>query len=69
MTSNEILLVDVGRVPAEVSDWLIVGLPRAFKVPCRSGPSPPHPSFAWNARRRQYLADAILDCVDPGSFA
>jgi archaemetzincin len=29
----------------------------------------PHPSFAWNAQRRQYFADAVLDRVDPGSSA
>jgi archaemetzincin len=69
MTRKEILLIDVGRVPAEVGDWLRLGLPRAFKMPCRSGRSLPHPSFAWNARRQQYLADAVLDRVDSGSSA
>jgi predicted Zn-dependent protease len=67
MTRNEILLIDVGRVPAEIGGWLHRGLPRAFNMPCRSGRPLPHPSFAWNARRRQYLADAVLARVDRGS--
>jgi len=69
MTRNEILLIAVDRVPAEVGDWLNLGLPKAFGLPCRTGRSLPHPSFAWNAQRRQYLADAVLDRVDPGSSA
>lgn len=69
MTRNEILVIAVGRVPAEVGDWLDLGLPRVFGLPCRSGRSLPHPSFAWNAQRRQYLADAVLDRVDPGNSA
>lgn len=69
MTRNVILLIAAGRVPAEVGDWLAVDLPRAFAMPCRSGRPLPHPSFAWNAQRRQYLADAVLDNVDPGSSA
>jgi archaemetzincin len=69
MTRNEILLIDVGRVPAEIGDWLNPGLRRTFGLPCRSGQPLPHPSFAWNAQRRQYLADAVLDHVDPGSSA
>ena len=67
MTRNEILLIDVGRVPAEIGGWLHRGLPRAFNMPCRSGRPLPHPSFAWNARRRQYLADAVLARIDRGS--
>jgi archaemetzincin len=66
MTKNEILLIDVGRVPAEIGDCLNSGLRRTFGLACRSGRSLPHPSFAWNGQRRQYLADAILDRVHPG---
>lgn len=61
------LIIAVDRVPAEVGDWLKLGLPRAFALPCRSGRPLPHPSFAWNAQRRQYLADAVLNRVDRGS--
>jgi archaemetzincin len=67
MTRNEILLIDVGRVPTEIGDWLNLGLPRPFRLPCRSGRPLAHPSFAWNAQRRQYLADAVLGHVDPGN--
>ncbi len=67
MKRNEILLIGVGRVPAGIGDGLEQGLPRIFGLPCRSGRSLPHPSFAWNAQRRRYRADAVLDRVDPGS--
>jgi archaemetzincin len=66
---NEILLIDVGHVPTEIGDCLNLGLPKAFGLPCGSGRTLPHPSFAWNVRRSQYLADAILDRVDPGGSA
>jgi archaemetzincin len=66
MTRDEILLIAVGRVPAVVGDWLGLGLPGAFGLPCRAGRPLPHPSYAWNAQRRQYLADAIRDRLDPG---
>jgi predicted Zn-dependent protease len=61
--------VAVGRVPAEVGDWLNLGLSNTFGLPCRSGRSLPHPSFAWDAQRQQYLADAVLGRVDPGESA
>jgi archaemetzincin len=38
-------------------------------LPCRPGRPLPHPSFAWDAQRKQYLADAVLDRVDSGSSA
>ncbi len=69
MKRTGILLIDVGRVPAEVHGWLDSGLPKAFGLPCRFGRPLPHPSYAWNARRQQYVADAVLDRVDPGSSA
>ena len=69
MTRNEILLVVVGRVPTEVGDWLNLGLSKTFGLPCRSGRSLPHPSFALDAQRQQYLADAALGRVDPGESA
>ncbi len=69
MTRNDILLIAVGRVPAVVGDWLGLGLTQAFMLPCRFSRPLPHPSFAWNAQRRQYLANAILDHVSPGESA
>ncbi len=69
MTRKEILLIAVGRVPSVVNDWLGLGLPGAFGLPCRSGRPLPHPSFAWNAQRRQHLANAVLDQVSPGGSA
>jgi len=69
MTRNDILLIGVGRMPAEIRDWLNQGLLKAFGLRCRFGRSLPHPSFAWNAHRQQYLADAVLNCVDPEGSA
>jgi archaemetzincin len=69
MTRNEILLITVGRVPAAVGDGLDRSLPGIFSLPCRSGRPLPNPTFAWNAQRRQYLADAVLDRLNPGSSA
>ena len=65
MATHEILLIDVGLVPAEIGDWLNPGLGRIFGLACRSGQPLPHPSFACQGQRRQYLADAILDRVHP----
>lgn len=57
---GEILLVPVGAVPAEVCDWLMDALPRVFDGICHVAPALPHPTCAWDARREQYLADAVL---------
>jgi archaemetzincin len=67
MTRKEIRIIAVDRVPAEVGDWLNLGLPGAFELPCRAGRSVRHPAEAWNARRRQYLADTVLNRVNRGS--
>jgi len=62
----EILLVPVGTVPAEVCAWLADGLPPIFDCACRIAPALPHPFLAWDARRKQYLADPILAQVQRG---
>ncbi len=66
MMRSEILLVAVGRVPAEVCGWLKLVLPRAFGLQCCTGRPLPYPTYAWDSRRRQYLADAVLERVDRG---
>jgi archaemetzincin len=58
--NKEILLVPVGNVPPEVFGWLADALPRVFACACRVAPPVPHPDFAWNKRREQYRAEAIL---------
>lgn len=67
--ADGILLISVGPVPAVVRDWLTTVLPGAFALSCRPGMPLPHPSFAWDAGRRQYLADAVLARVDPAERA
>jgi archaemetzincin len=67
MTRQELRIIAVDRVPAEVGDWLSLGLPRTFALPCRVGRPVRHPADAWSARRRQYLADTVLNRVDRGS--
>jgi archaemetzincin len=67
MTRREIRIIAVHRVPAEVGEWLNLGLPGVFELPCRAGRSVRHPAEAWNAPRRQYLADTVLNRVDRGS--
>ena len=62
-------MINIGRVDEGDSDWLHQQLPKAFGLPCRLGLLLPHPFYAWNPRRRQYLADAILDRLDPGDSA
>ena len=64
MTRKEIRIIAVDRVPAEVGEWLNLGLPRTFELPCRAGRTVRHPPDAWNAQRRQYLADTVLNRMD-----
>jgi len=63
---SEILLAPVGAIPAEVCDWLMDALPRVFDGVCRIAPALPHPTSAWNVRREQYRADAVLAPVYAG---
>jgi archaemetzincin len=62
----EIVLVPIGKVPTEVSSWLADALPQIFHCTCRVAPALPHPNFAWNKRREQYSAEAILSRVQRG---
>lgn len=57
---GEIRLVPVGTAPVEVCGWLADALTAAFGCACRVETALPHPAFAWNARRKQYSAEAIL---------
>jgi archaemetzincin len=64
-----ILLVPLGTVPVEVFSWLADALPPVFDCTCRVALALPQPTLAWNARRGQYLADAILTEVQRGEAA
>jgi archaemetzincin len=63
----EIVLIPIGKVPADVSSWLADALPQIFNCTCRIAPALPHPTFAWNKRRQQYSAEAILSHVQRGN--
>jgi archaemetzincin len=62
----EIVLVPIGKVPADVSTWPAEALPQIFDCTCRIAPPLPHPDFAWDKRRQQYSAEAILSHVQRG---
>jgi len=66
---GETILVPVGAVPTEVCDWLLDALPSVLGCACGVAPALPHPASAWNARRQQYLAEAILTLVHVGQAA
>ncbi len=63
---NEILIIEVGSIPTQINEWLSSDLQQVFGLACRYGAPLRHPSFAYDARRRQYLADAILSRIDVG---
>jgi archaemetzincin len=65
-TAGEILLVPVGEVEAKVLTYLCAALTEAFGRPCRVDDTLPVPKDAFNPRRRQYSADAILQRVRTG---
>jgi archaemetzincin len=60
---REILLVPMGKILPEVCDWLLNDLPPVLGCACRVAPASPHPAYAWNARRGQYLPEVILTQV------
>ena len=64
---HQLLLVPVGKLPAGVLSWLGSALPPILHCVCQIGPALAHPDYAWNARRQQYLADAVLARVQVGS--
>jgi len=64
--NREILLVPISEAPQEVLGWLQEVLPSTFECTCRAGSALPRPDFAWNGRRSQFSAEAILARVDAG---
>ena len=58
---HEILyLVPVGEVDDGTLTSLAEALDKVFGRPCKRVPALPHPSYAFDERRRQYLSSAIL---------
>jgi len=57
---NRIQLLPYGSVPSELLTELRKGLSRVFAVPCEALPPEPHPTFAFNVTRQQYLSTEIL---------
>ena len=64
--TTEILVLPIGEVEAGVLAHLCAALSETFGQPCRLGPALPVPDEAFNPRRRQYAAGAILAQLRPG---
>ncbi|HYA14270.1 MAG TPA: archaemetzincin family Zn-dependent metalloprotease [Syntrophales bacterium] len=63
--SGEIVVVAVGEIQASVPAHLCAALTEVFKLPCRVGAVLPVPEHAFNTRRSQYSAQAILQQLLP----
>jgi archaemetzincin len=57
---GEIVVVAVGEVEAPVLPHLCAALTETFKRPCRVGDAQPTPKHAFDPRRAQYSAEAIV---------
>jgi archaemetzincin len=53
-------LVPVGRVEDAILNPVSCGVEEAFGTPAEVAPALPHPSYAYDLERDQYLADCIL---------
>jgi len=66
-----ICFVPVGEGEWDVLEPVMVAVAEALGRPCRLGKSLPHPAHAYNRRRDQYLASAILNALrqveEPGA--
>ena len=59
----DILLVTVGEVDKKVIQMLKYDLNKLFKRQVWSGKGMPHPDYAFNKKRNQYLSTAILKAM------
>ncbi len=50
----------VGEVNEDILTFLCQALEREFAKPCEVAAAMPHPAYAYNERRQQYLASSIL---------
>jgi len=64
--ASEILIVAIGGVEASLLNHLCVVVAKTFGRSCRLGGGLPVPQEAFDARRGQYAAQAILQPLHPG---
>ena len=55
-----VYLVPIGEVDEDILTSLCQALEREFGKPSEVAPATPYPSYAYNARRQQYLSSSIL---------
>jgi len=63
---NDILVVPLGEVEARVLAHVGAAVTETFGRPCRIEEALPPPAYAFNPRRRQYSAAAVLQQLDAG---
>ncbi len=63
---NEIIVAAVGTVEPKILTHVCVMVTETFGPPCRIGDALPAPEYAYDPRRRQYAAEAILERLHPG---
>jgi archaemetzincin len=63
---GEIVIAPVGEVDERVLAHLSLEVGRRLARPCQVGPGLPAPEEAFDPRRRQYAAEAILQQLHPG---
>ena len=61
-----ILLVPVGEIDKKVMERLQVDLGKIFNKQIEEGQGMPHPEYAFNKKRNQYLSTAILKAIMEG---
>jgi len=64
--NGEIIVVAVGEVSAPALAHLCGALTETFERPCRVGPALPVPEHAFDPRRAQYSAQALLQQLHRG---
>ena len=64
--NGEMVLIAVGEVHATVLAHLCAALTETFERPCRVGAVLPVPEHAFDPRRAQYSAHALLQQLLPG---
>lgn len=65
---DQVLLVPIGPVPAELLSWLAEQLARATGQAVAVGEPIPLPQAAYNPHRQQYLGDLLLAALQAGSY-
>jgi len=63
--NREIVVMALGEIQAWVLAHLCAALTETFERPCRVGPALPVPEYAFDPRRAQYSAQALLQQLLP----